>query len=224
MAEPHEIRPHEITQIIGAGDLVFDIGAHVGDKAQWFVDRGAKVICVEPLPLLVDMIRQRFQATDQVVVIPKGISDKPGRMVMEVNSHAPALSTFAPHWKEGRFSSYIWDLKAEFEMTTLDELIAAYGPAKYCKIDVEGFEFKAISGLSSKRIECISYEFLGDQVAESFEVLGLLLNLGYSAFNFSAGEVDRFSLEQWLPFYEFGLALTEAAELDQDIWGDIYAK
>lgn len=216
--------PHEIALLVGAGDLVYDIGAHVGDKAQWFVDRGAKVVCVEPLPLLVEMIRKRFEGTGQVAVIPKGVSDEPGVMVMEVNSYAPALSSFAPHWKSGRFAEFTWDARAEFEMTTLDELIQTYGPAKYCKIDVEGFEYKVISGLTSKSITYISYEFLGERISDAFDVLGYLLKLGYDSFNFSLEENHKFFLDQWVSFHRLILIMAAKAEADPDIWGDIYVR
>jgi FkbM family methyltransferase len=216
--------PHEITLMVDPGDLVFDIGAHVGDKAQWFVDRGAKVVCVEPLPLLVEMLCKRFEGTGRVAVIPKGVSDEPGRMVMEVNSYAPALSSFAPHWKDGRFKNFTWDAQAEFDMTTLDELILAYGSAKYCKIDVEGFEYKVISGLTSKSIKYISYEFLGERLSEAFDVLGYLLKLGYDSFNFSLQEHHKFFFDQWVSFHQLVLIMAAHAETDADMWGDIYVR
>ena len=39
-------------QFVKRGDLVFDIGAHVGDRVAAFRRLGAKVVAVEPQPAL----------------------------------------------------------------------------------------------------------------------------------------------------------------------------
>ena len=40
------------TQFVKRGDLVFDIGAHVGDRVAAFRRLGARVVAVEPQPAL----------------------------------------------------------------------------------------------------------------------------------------------------------------------------
>jgi FkbM family methyltransferase len=48
----------------------------------------------------------------------------------------------------GRFSEFEWNDELEVPMRTLDELIREYGVPDFCKIDVEGYEFGVIQGLS----------------------------------------------------------------------------
>ena len=43
-------------QFVGPGDLAFDIGAHLGDRVQAWVDLGARVVAVEPQPHLVAVL------------------------------------------------------------------------------------------------------------------------------------------------------------------------
>ena len=39
-----------IYQFLQPGDLVFDVGAHVGNKTEIYRSYGARVVCVEPQP------------------------------------------------------------------------------------------------------------------------------------------------------------------------------
>ncbi|HEY1471426.1 MAG TPA: FkbM family methyltransferase [Candidatus Acidoferrum sp.] len=44
------------SEFVSAGDLVFDIGANIGDYAEMFARLGARVVAVEPNPeLIVDL-------------------------------------------------------------------------------------------------------------------------------------------------------------------------
>ncbi len=47
-------------QFVQPGDLVFDIGAHVGDRVAAFRRLGARVVAVEPQPALVRTLRLLF--------------------------------------------------------------------------------------------------------------------------------------------------------------------
>jgi len=47
-------------QFIRPGDLVFDVGAHVGDRVASFRRLGARVIAVEPQPALYRTLRLLF--------------------------------------------------------------------------------------------------------------------------------------------------------------------
>ena len=57
-----------VSQFVKAGDLVFDVGAHIGNKAQLYVDQEAHVICIEPQPHCCTILRNRI-AQNQVEII-----------------------------------------------------------------------------------------------------------------------------------------------------------
>lgn len=212
---------HAIARSLLPGDVVFDIGANTGNKAEPLVQHGLMVICVEPQPMMVQKLNARFQATENVVIKAVGIGSKRGKLSMSISSTEPTLSTFAQHWQEGRFSQSVWDASTEVEVIMLDDLVKEFGAPRYCKIDVEGYEREVIEGLST-RIGVISYEFTNEYMNHALEVLRKLIKLGYTKFNLSLGESEEFQFKQWIPYYELS-AILHSARDQAGLWGDIYA-
>lgn len=213
--------PHSIVNLISPGDLVFDVGANRGNMAQEFVLAGAHVVCIEPQPNLAAAIRDRFAINPHVTVVEKGLGAIRGRSSMSVSSKTDILSTFAEHWKVGRFKNMVWDQQIEVQITTLDDLVSEFGTPRYCKIDVEGFERDVVRGLSSK-IGVISFEFTSEYIEHSMEVIEMLIRLGYRHFNASVGDQPEFQWAEWAPYYEIVRALMLSSS--PDLWGDIYAR
>src|SRR6476620_1541006 len=56
-------------EFVRSGDLVFDIGAHVGDRTACFRRLGARVVAVEPQPDCAALLRSEFGADGQVEVV-----------------------------------------------------------------------------------------------------------------------------------------------------------
>jgi FkbM family methyltransferase len=213
---------HELANSILPGDIVFDVGANQGDKAAWFLAKGARVVCVEPQPAMVEILHRRFDSNPNATIVPKGLGAKPGKLEMSINSNTPVLSTFSENWKTGRFAGAQWDEKALIEITTLDDIVREFGVPRYTKIDVEGFETQVFLGLS-KRIGCVSFEFTGEFVQDATAIMGRLRQLGYVYFNFSVGENDHFALDHWNSSEEVSARLIEYKLADPIAWGDVYA-
>ena len=116
-----------------------------------------------------------------VTIIPMGLGKSQQKMEMSINSKQPVISTFAEHWKTGRFSDSKWDKKIIVNITTLDELIKKFGNPKYIKIDVEGFEHEVILGLT-KKSDIISFEFTSEFIDDAFKSIDYLISLGYLDF------------------------------------------
>src|SRR5680860_148135 len=77
------------------GQLVFDVGANVGDRSAVFLALGAKVIAVEPQQACVEALRARFQ--ERVVVIAQGLAEAPGVRKMAL-ADVDTVSTMEPEW------------------------------------------------------------------------------------------------------------------------------
>lgn len=211
---------HEIARSVLPGELVFDIGAHIGNKADWFLARGARVVVVEPQPLNVEALRMRFASNPNAVILQNGLSETYGIMTMHINDET-VLSTFSPQWKTGRFMNTSWRDQIEVQMRTLDSLVAEYGVPRYVKIDVEGHEKSVMLGLSRK-IGAISLEFTTEFFSDVRDLIWYARGLGYDKFNFSLGESDSYELDRWVRADVVVEKLGSACALDALAWGDIY--
>ena len=141
---------------------------------------------------------------------------------MSINTKQPVISTFAEHWKTGRFSNSNWDKKIMVDVTTLDDLIKKFGEPNYIKIDVEGFEHEVILGLT-KKSGIISFEFTSEFIDDAFKSINYLISLGYSDFNFSIGERRKF-YTQWKDADAIKEHIKNVIEEDHLLWGDLYCK
>jgi FkbM family methyltransferase len=213
---------HPILSAIFPGDVVFDVGANAGDKAQSYLDRGARMVCIEPQPEMISRLKQRFSTNPNVDIVEKALGRRPCEMSMSICSESPTISTLSDAWKKGRFADQTWDQSVMVSVTTLDQIVSEYGIPRYTKIDVEGFEKEVVSGLS-RRLGIISFEFTSEYLSDAFEVLGHLIGIGYSNFNVSIGESNSFALSNWVKYYDLVPILLQNCQQHSALWGDIYA-
>lgn len=213
------------SQFITKGDMVFDIGAHKGHRTGIFLALGAKVVAVEPQKDCYKYLQ--FKYGKSIRLENCGIGGKEGIQEMFINN-ASSLSTFSKEWveeaKSGRFSDTKWIDKKWIEIKTLDVLIEKYGTPKFCKIDVETYEYEVLKGLSSN-IEFISFEFM---MPESFDILKNCLNhiikLDLSAeFNYCISDNLKLELKHWIGSDRIDDFLNEKI-FSSSSWGDIYIK
>jgi membrane glycosyltransferase len=210
---------------IEPGDLVFDIGAHVGDRIAAFRRLGARVVAVEPQPLLVKTLKLLYGRDRSVVIEPVAVGRDQGELVLKLNLDNPTVSTAsdafiraarrAPGWQGEQ-----WIDRIAVPMTTLDALIARHGMPAFVKIDVEGYEAEALAGLRDP-VAALSFEFTTIQREVALVCLERCAALGYARFNAAIGEEQIFAFAEWRSREEIAAwirALPPAANS-----GDIYA-
>jgi len=209
------------SQFIRSGDLCFDVGANVGDRTEIFLALGARVVCIDPQPACVGILGKRYGANPRVAIVPKGLAAQPGEMALSVCEVASTISTFSEKWKTGRFQDFNWEASVKVPMTTLDALIDEFGRPSFCKIDVEGFEYEVLKGLSS-RIAVISFEFTKEFLEDARSSIEHLKTLGEVKFNFAVGESPRLARSRWGDYR----SIVEELDKNQDelLWGDVYAR
>jgi FkbM family methyltransferase len=210
-------------EFVNDGDLAFDVGAHVGDRVAALRALGARVVAVEPQPLMARVLRVLF-GWRGVTVVRKAIAEKPGALVLRINSRNPTVSSLCPDFVRAAatadgWKDEVWDASETIEATTLDELIRQFGRPRFIKIDVEGFELEALSGLS-RRVDALSFEFVTMQRDRAHACIERCVALGFSAFNLSIGETLR--LGEWRSA-DAMLATLRNLSADENS-GDIYAR
>ena len=65
-------------QFLQAGDLAFDIGAHVGNRVRVFRRIGARVIAIEPQPDFVRVLRLLYGRDHAVMIEASGVAAESG--------------------------------------------------------------------------------------------------------------------------------------------------
>jgi len=212
-------------QFIAPNDVVFDIGANMGNRVNVFLKLGARVIAVEPQPQCIHHLKQSFG--DRISIVEAGVASKEGTAEMFVSSES-TISTLSQEFiqttGEGRFKQYAWNEKITIQLTTLTQLIATYGMPSFCKIDVEGFEVEVLKGLQQS-IPVLSFEYCVPEMQQN--VLDCLKELNRinpdGVFNYCVAEDMRFVMEQWLSYDSF-LEVVNSREFAATLFGDIYFK
>jgi FkbM family methyltransferase len=212
-------------RFIKQGDLVFDVGAHVGDRVAAFRQLGARVVAVEPQPALRATLKFLHGRDRAVTIEPVAVGRTTGSIELRLNLDNPTVSTVSTDFIGAAADAPGWDDQAwtrtiTVPMTTLDALIARHGAPAFIKIDVEGFEAEVLAGLS-RPVEALSFEFTTIQPAVAAAAIDRCAALGYASFNAALGESHALVHENWLTAPQIAQWLTALPHAANS--GDVYA-
>jgi FkbM family methyltransferase len=205
------------------GDLVFDVGAHVGDRIGAFRRLGAKVVAVEPQPALIFTLNAIYGRDRSVAIERQAVGRVAGEITLRVNVDNPTVSTASAafvHAAKGAagWEGQVWGKSIRVPMTTLDALIAEHGVPTFIKIDIEGFEEEALLGLTQP-VAALSFEFTTIQRDVARACIDRCVALGMTLFNAAIGESQ--TLGDWRSAEAIGRWLDELPHEANS--GDIYA-
>jgi FkbM family methyltransferase len=211
-------------QFIKPGDLVFDIGSHVGDRIASFRRLGARVVAVEPQPALARTLRVFNRFRSNVVIEAKAVGRRAGMLTLRLNTANPTVSTASSAFIDAAqgaagWEGQTWDGSIDVPVTTLDALIAEHGEPAFIKIDVEGFEEETLVGLS-RPAAALSFEFTTIQRGVADACIDRCAALGYARFNAALGESQ--TLGEWRSAIEMQAWLKALPHSANS--GDVYAR
>jgi FkbM family methyltransferase len=128
--------------LIQPGDVVVDAGASEGFFTRFALDRGARVIAVEPWSVQAQALRRTYAdeiAQGRVLVEQVALGDSEGEVTLELDPAAP--------WGATVGQAYQGSVREVVSRITLDRLVArTWGRCDFLKADVEGAEMSLVEG------------------------------------------------------------------------------
>ncbi|WP_224825636.1 FkbM family methyltransferase [Cognatishimia sp. MH4019] len=213
-------------RFVRPGGLVFDVGAHVGDRTASFLRLGASVVALEPQPRVFRALRLLHGRQAKATLLPWAVGQDESQIVFYLNRRNPTVATASAEFIDAAsgaqgWEGQVWDQSVTVPMTTLDALIARFGSPDFIKIDVEGHEADVLAGLSVA-VPALSFEFTTIQKTCAHDCIDRLSALGPYHFNLSLGEEHALRYPGWVTtevLKDEIEALPEAANS-----GDVYAR
>src|SRR5687767_3713170 len=89
-------------QFVSPGDLVFDLGAHAGNRTRAFAGMGCRIVAVEPQPDFARLLRLLFARSPLVEVVEAAVGSEPGHTPLLISERTPTVTTSAAAWHEAR--------------------------------------------------------------------------------------------------------------------------
>ena len=175
-------------------NLIFDIGFNVGEFTQTCFNKykDCNVIAVEANPTLANNVSPHFFTNYNFTLHNNLVSDKEGENIdFYVSPIASGVSTASTEFMQNsRFTkgsknlpenSITWNEPIKIQSITIDSMIERYGMPDLIKIDVEGYEYNVLSGLTQKAND-ICFEWHEEESESLYKILQHLQNIGYTQF------------------------------------------
>jgi len=227
LSQEDERRLKFYEHFIKPNDLVFDVGANMGNRTKLYLKLNAKVVAFEPQKMCAEFLESAFKREKNFTLIKKALGAKNSEAEMFIaNEHT--ISTLSKHWvtatkESGRFRQNTWNKRQLVKVTTLDDIIKQFGVPSFIKIDVEGYEYEVLSGISVP-IDYISMEFASENIENTCRCIEHMNSISDVLFQIVRGEDTTFYLPEWIPGEELKRRLSDIINQDSLAWGDIYIK
>jgi FkbM family methyltransferase len=144
-------------------NLIYDVGAHLGEDSQHYLAKGFKVVAVEANPDLASHLRKRFAseiADGRLKLVECIISEETGHQTFYVDKTRSVWGTAYPQWaaRNARLGSKSHEIR--LPSRPFGEIMKRFGVPYYLKIDVEGADMLCVEALRfiDKRPKYVSIE------------------------------------------------------------------
>jgi FkbM family methyltransferase len=218
-----------ISRLLPPGALVFDIGANVGSFSEVYALAGCRVLAVEPNPDCVRQIKLVYDGLS-IKTFQAAVGPTCGIATLHISKNWDATSTLSSDWMDRmqdwdeRYKEN-WNREEQVPLVTLDTLIEYFGRPDYIKLDVEGYEFRALSGLSWQ-LPVLSFKFHNASLEQTLNCLNSPIFSKGSSFNLivnpSWGYHEQFESPRWISKDELLLVLS--SYMNGNAEGDVFVK
>ncbi len=161
--------------------ILFDIGANRGDAVIAGLNKGYKVIALEPGPRVFKELVSNFIYNTNVIPLKFAVSDSDDSLIEFYECIEDGLSTIERSWLTDPSMPYEGKEFRTISATTItiDTLAKIYGSPDLIKIDVEGAEWSVFRGMT-KKYGMLTFEWTNVTIDEHQKQIEYLQNLGYT--------------------------------------------
>ena len=168
-------------------DLIYDVGAHKGEDAEFYLLKGFRVVAIEAVPALCDAIRVRlgsYLEAGQLTLINAAVAERVGPITFFTNQRISVYGTTSETWAKRNELFGAPSNKVTVTGLRFIDVLAEHGVPYYLKIDIEGSDLLCLHALKSfpSRPKFVSIESATVHWADAIAEFSLLRELGYSRF------------------------------------------
>ena len=181
---------------------IYDIGAHMGSRTRVFLSLGHPVVAVEPQSCFFEILTAALAEQPNCRLVHGAVGAEGGTAEIQISDRHPTVSSLSSDWIKTGISTGVlrgvtYNRSETVRMYTLHELTEMYGPPAFIKIDVEGFEYEVIRGLSSP-VPALSFEIVPSSLELTKLCVEHLEGLGRYRYHFTRAERTRYvASEPW---------------------------
>jgi FkbM family methyltransferase len=224
----HEERERRLAfyrQFVRAGDLCFDVGANYGTRIEAFLRLGARVVAIEPQDDVMHYLVLKYRREPRVTLVHAGLDESEGEREMYTcdTRGASSMSRELVDVQVLKHPNLQYGGVVKVPVTTMDRLIAQYGLPNFCKIDVEGFEFNVLKGVS-QALPLLSFEYTPERIQPALDCIDHLAHFGQYQYNYSPEESMALARAQWLDANDMSKFVRDVVVPKGGSFGDIYAR
>lgn len=131
--------------------LIYDVGAHLGEDTDFYLKKGFKVVAIEANPVLAEKLRERFHSylsSASLVVLESAIAEKAGEVPFYLNQSLSVWGTIRTAWAERNALAGSPSKLIKVRAISFPEVLSRHGVPYYLKIDIEGADMLCLEGLS----------------------------------------------------------------------------
>ena len=165
-------------------ELIFDLGANMGEKSNIFSYFTKRIILYEPEETLYNLLKLRFRRNKNIFINNLVVSDKSQEILFYSIPGNEAYSSIIKNYNKNFIHLQRSDVIEKRKIsTTLNAEIEKFGLPSYIKIDCEGSEKLILKNLDYK-IKKISFEAnLPNFLNETLDIIDIFKNKFNSLFN-----------------------------------------
>jgi FkbM family methyltransferase len=167
--------------------MIMDVGMHLGEDTQFYLDKGFRVVAIEAHPQFVADNWVKFGNYIEkglLEIVPLAIAEKDGVVPFYLFPEKSDWGTLDPGYAQRNIARGTAYKIVEIPSVTFQSILERYGIPYYLKIDIEGADILCIKSLHhfTERPRYVSFEAELVGFESTFEALSHLYVLGYRRF------------------------------------------